>query len=99
MSMATTKVPFSSSKNNGKYIQYTARNNLSSNKLRKRQTKMQEKILPRKAFLIILLISFVPYFAPDNKKPSFYRSKTREQIEAVKRDKFIGGKIDDLPFK
>ena len=94
---ATTKVPFLST--NNKHI-YMARDNLLSNKLHKRSrtTKMQQSLPARKVFLIFLLLSFVPYFAPDDKKPSFYRSKTREELEARKRDRFIGGKIDELPF-
>ena len=63
------------------------------------KVNMQENVPPRRTFLIIFLLSFLPYFLPENSKPEIYRYKTDEELEAMRRDRFIGGKIENVPFQ
>ena len=82
-----------------KYIPYIPRQKLGKSYGR-RSTKihMKEKLSLRRSFLIIFLLSFLPYLLPDSQKPDMYRFKTQEELEIIQRDRFIGGKIKDLPF-
>tara|TARA_B100000945_G_C20181354_1_gene502448 strand:- start:253 stop:540 length:288 start_codon:yes stop_codon:yes gene_type:complete len=62
---------------------------------------VNEIISPRRIFLIIYILSFIPYFLPSNLRPSFYKDgKTYEEINEEKKKKelkrFIGGDIDGI---
>lgn len=82
-----------------KHIPYKARTNLVPHKFRTRsRVAKMEGLVPRRTVFFILLLSFAPYFLPETQKPDIYRVKTKAELETQKRDQFIGGKIDDLPF-
>ena len=83
-----------------KFVPYKARQHLYSSKFRNRgrRPRMAQNTNRRRAFLVIFLLSFIPYLLPEHEKPPIYRSKTNEEMNKLKRDRFIGGKIDNLPF-
>lgn len=55
-------------------------------------------MVSRRTVLVIFLLSFLPYLLPEDEKPHIYKAKSKHDIEVMKRNKYIGGKIDDLPF-
>ena len=85
-----------------KYVPYLPRANLPSCNYRKRHKapKMGGKsTILRRTLFVMFLLSFAPYFLPEDDKPAAYRPKTKKELDLKKRDKFIGGQIDKLTFK
>ena len=94
-----TKEPTNRRITNVKYIPYIPRKNVSKNYSRLgTRIKMKENKISRRVLLLIYLLSFVPYLLPNDEKPVMYQFKTQEELEILKRDIFIGGKIENLPF-
>lgn len=86
---------------NQKHIPYLPRANLSSCNYRKRHkapTMKTKSSIIRRAFFVMFLLSFAPYFLLEDDKPAAYRPKTKKELDLKKRDKFIGGQIDKLTF-
>lgn len=81
--------------NSAHHVPYLPRARLPSRKHQRAQVKRMQ-VPTRRVVFVLFLLSFIPYFVPD--KPSVYRSKNATEIETIRRDRYIGGKIDDLPW-